>query len=325
MIREGSSEKNLAALLPLVTEQTYPRCLLVVDDRTCVDLLDDGDIDAVVRKAVSLGLDPVRAIQLATINPARYFRLPGLGAVAPGYRANLAVLDDLREMRVSMVFHEGRPVARDGQPLFEAPASRSSVLVESVKARPLTADALRLPDRGDPAPVIEIIPGQIVTRRTDEPGNLPDATRDILKAVVVERHHATGHVGVGLVRGFGLKSGALASSVAHDSHNIVAVGVSDAAILTAVAEIVRVHGGLVAAADDRVIASLPLPVAGLLSDEPLDRVVGQLRQVERAAAELGCRLPSPFATLSFLALPVIPELRLTDLGLVDVTQFRLLQ
>ena len=325
MIREGSSEKNLAALLPLVTEQTYPRCLLVVDDRTCVDLLDDGDIDAVVRKAVSLGLDPVRAIQLATINPARYFRLPGLGAVAPGYRANLAVLDDLREMRVSMVFHEGRLVARDGQPLFEAPASRSSVLVESVKARPLTADALRLPDRGDPAPVIEIIPGQIVTRRTDEPGNLPDATRDVLKAVVVERHHATGHVGVGLVRGFGLKSGALASSVAHDSHNIVAVGVSDAAILTAVAEIVRVHGGLVAAADDRVIASLPLPVAGLLSDEPLDRVVGQLRQVERAAAELGCRLPSPFATLSFLALPVIPELRRTDLGLVDVTQFRLLQ
>ena len=324
MVREGSSEKNLAALLPLVTEQTYPRCLFVVDDRTCVDLLDDGDIDAVVRKAIQLGLDPVRAIQLATINPARYFRLAGLGAIAPGYAANLVVLDDLHELRVSMVFHNGSLVARDGQPLFEPAASRSA-LTDTVNVGRLPPEALRLPVRGETAPVIEIVPGQIVTRRRDERANGIDTARDILKAVVVERHHASGNVGVGLVTGFGLKSGALASSVAHDSHNIVAVGASDTAILTAIGEVIRRHGGLVAASDDRVLASLPLPVAGLLSDEPLDRVVSQLRSLEQVAAGFGCRLPSPFATLSFLALPVIPELRLTDLGLVDVTQFRLLK
>ncbi len=324
MIREGSSEKNLAALLPLVTEQTYPRCMLVVDDRTCVDLLDDGDIDAVVRKAIGLGLDPVRAIQLATINPARYFRLARLGAVAPGYTANLVVLDDLRDLRVGMVFHNGRLVARDGHPLFEPPTGRST-LTDTFKTKPLTTGALRLSVHGETAPVIEIVPGQIVTRRRDERVNGVDTTRDLLKAVVVERHHATGNVGVGLVKGFDLKSGALASSVAHDSHNIVAVGASDAAILTAVGEVIRLHGGLAAAYDDRVLASLPLPVAGLLSDEPLDEVVSQLRHLEQVAGDLGCKLPSPFATLSFLTLPVIPELRLTDLGLVDVTQFKLLQ
>jgi adenine deaminase len=331
MIREGSAEKNLEALLPLVTDKTYKRCMLVVDDRSCVDLLRDGDIDAVVRKAIGRGLDPVRAIQLATINTAEYFRLGRLGAIAPGYQANLIAIGDLHRLQIDMVFYRGRMVAREGEPLF--PAYRQAVrgLTNTVNIRPFNKEALRMAATGGEQAVIEIVPGQIITKKRLEKVKISggfavtDISRDILKLVVVERHKATGNIGLGLVTGFGLKRGALASSIAHDSHNIVAVGASDEDIFATIREIEKLQGGLVVAVGGKVLASLALPIAGLLSDEPLEVVVEKLDKVERAAADLGTALPSPFSTLSFLALPVIPELRLTDLGLVDVNQFRLIK
>jgi len=331
MIREGSSEKNLDALLPLVTDKTYKRCMFVVDDRSCVDLLKDGDIDAVVRKAIKRGLDPVRAIQLATINTAEYFRLARLGAIAPGYMADLIVLSDLSELQIDMVFHRGRLVAKDSKPLFALHNTINKELTNTVNIKPFTAEALGIRASDETEPVIEIVPGQIITRKRMERVKvtdgvvMPDTDGDILKLVVVERHKATGNIGVGLVMGFGLKRGALASSVAHDSHNIVAVGTTDEDIFAAVREIERLQGGLVVTNNGKVLASLALPIAGLLSNEPLEMVVAKLEKLEQLARNLGTRLSSPFATLSFLALPVIPELRLTDLGLVDVNEFRLVK
>jgi len=330
MIREGSSEKNLDALLPLVTDKTYKRCMFVVDDRSCLDLLRDGDIDAVVRKAIKRGLDPVRAIQLATINPAEYFRLNRLGAIAPGYQANLIVIDDLSNLSPDMVFYRGRLVARQGKPLFPL-YQAAKAPVNTVNIKPFSIEALKLLASGETEPVIEIVPDQIITRKRMERVKVvdgvivPDTSRDILKLVVVERHRATGNIGLGLVKGFGLKKGALASSIAHDCHNIIAVGTNDNDIFIAVKEIERLHGGLVVAAEGRVSASLALPIAGLLSDQPLEVVADKLEKLEQLARDLGTTLKSPFSTLSFLALPVIPELRLTDLGLVDVNEFRLIK
>ncbi len=329
MIREGSSEKNLEALLPIVTDSTYKRCLFVVDDRSCVDLLRDGDIDAVVRKAISLGLEPVRAIQMATINTAEYFRLERLGAVAPGYLANLIVIGDLPDFRIDMVFYHGRLVARDRKAMFPVYQPVGRKLYDTMNIKPFAKEALKLRASGETGLVIEVIPGQIITRKRQEKVKVvdglvtPDIERDMLKLVVVERHRATGNIGVGLVTGFGLKKGALASSIAHDAHNIVAVGTNDEDILVAIREIERLQGGLVAAAGGKILADLPLPVAGLLSDEPLEKVVNKLEKLQQIAVELGTTLPSPLSTLSFMALPVIPELRLTDLGLVDVNEFRL--
>lgn len=330
LIREGSSEKNLEALLPLVTDKTYKRCLFVVDDRSCADLLRDGDIDAVVRKAISLGLEPVRAVQLATINAAEYFGLKRLGAIAPGYIANMIAVDDLSRFNVEMAFYHGELVAEQGEPLFKLPESKAKQPTGTVNIKPFGVEALRLKAKGETMPVIEVVPGQIVTRKSIEKvkvssgGVVPDIERDILKLAVIERHKASGNIGLGLIKGFGLKKGALASSVAHDSHNIVAVGTNDGDILAAVKEIERLGGGLAVVADGKVLGSLALPIAGLLSLEPLATVVDKLESLKAKAAELGAKPPAPFATLSFMALPVIPELRLTDLGLVDVNAFKLI-
>ena len=335
MIREGSSEKNLDSLLPLVTDNTYKRCFFVVDDRSCSDLLREGDIDAVVRKAISRGLEPVRAIQLATINAAEYFRLYDRGGIGPGYIANLITITDLAKLEIDMVFYQGKLVAREDKPLF-SPPTVTPELADTVRIKPLTAESLSLQAEGsnlsrETYPVIEIIPGQIVTKKAMEKMKvvdgtvMPDLEKDILKLVVVERHKASGNIGIGLVKGFGLKKGALASSVAHDSHNIIAVGTNDLDILKAIEEINRLQGGLVVCADLEILASLPLPIAGLLSPEPLEVVVSQHEKVAKAVASLGNLPPAPFAILSFLALPVIPELRLTDLGLVDVVEFKLMK
>ncbi len=329
MIREGSSEKNLDTLLPLVTDKSYKRCLFVVDDRSCSDLLHEGDIDSVVRKAISRGLEPIRALQLATINAAEHFRLYDRGAIAPGYLANLITVTDLSKLEIDMVFYKGKLVAMQGKPLFPPP-SITSELTDTVHIKHPTMASLKLTPVGETYPVIEIVPGQIVTRKRIEKVKVvdgrvvPDLDRDILKLVVVERHRATGNVGVGLVKGFGLKQGALASSVAHDSHNIVAVGTTDLDILKAIEEVARLQGGLVACARGEIIGRLPLPVAGLLSLEPLKAVVTHHDALEAAAAKLGNLPPAPFSLLSFLALPVIPELRLTDLGLVDVATFQII-
>ena len=331
MIREGSSEKNLDELLPLVTDKTYKRCLFVTDDRTCADLLKEGDIDAVVRKAIARGLDPVRALQMATINTAEHFRLRQVGAVAPGYVANLIVIDDLSKLSVDMVFHKGKLAAQKGKPLFSASWRSDPEITHSVNVKPFNVEALKIPASRKNLPIIEIVPGQVTTKsiklevKVRNGFVVPDIEQDILKLVVVERHKASGNIGLGLVKGFGLKKGALGSSIAHDSHNIIVAGTNDQDIFAAVKEIERLQGGLVAAAGGKIKGSLALPIAGLLSEEPLEAVVSKLEELQKIAAGLGCVLPSPFATLSFLALPVIPELRLTDKGLVDVIAFKLLR
>jgi len=330
MIREGSSEKNLDDLLPLVTDKTYRRCLFVTDDRTCADLLREGDIDAVVRKAISRGLDPIRAIQMATINTAEHFRLRQVGAIAPGYAANLIAIDDLSKLSVDMVFHKGKLVAQNGKPLFSSSWRSDPEISHSVNIKPFNIEALKIPASRKNLPIIEIVPGQVTTKgiklepKVRDGFVVPDIERDILKLVVVERHKASGNIGLGLVKGFGLRKGALGSSIAHDSHNIVVAGTDDHDIFAAVKEISRLQGGLVAAAGGKIKGSLALPIAGLLSEEPLETVVSKLEELQKIAAGLGCVLPSPFATLSFLALAVIPELRLTDKGLVDVVAFKLL-
>jgi adenine deaminase len=330
MIREGSSEKNLDALLPLVTNNNYKRCFFVVDDRNCSDLLWEGDIDAVVRKAIDRGLEPIRAIQMATINAAEYFRLHDRGGIGPGYIANLITINDLAKLDIDMVFYQGKLVAKQGKPLFPLPPITLE-LKDTVRIKPPMGKSLKIAAVDKTYTVIEIVPGQIVTKKAVEKMRvvdgaiMPDVERDILKLVVVERHRASGNIGVGLVKGFGLKNGALASSVAHDSHNIIAVGTNDFDILKAIEEINRLQGGLVVCANLEILASLPLPIAGLLSPESLETVVSQHEIVEKTAASLGNLPPAPFALLSFLALPVIPELRLTDLGLVDVVKFKLLK
>ncbi len=330
MIREGSSEKDLDALLPLVNDRTYNRCFFVVDDRSCSDLLSEGDIDAVVRKAIQKGLEPVRAIQMATINTAEYFRLYDHGGIAPGYTANLITITDLSQLEIDMVFYKGHLVATAGNYLMSTPNTSAKELTDTVRIKPFGIEALKLTTSGESLPVIEIIPGQIVTKRriervkTKDVGAMPDLQEDILKLAVVERHKASGNIGLGLVKGFGLKRGALASSIAHDSHNIVAVGTNDPDIFTAIKEIERLQGGLVVCVDGKILAALPLPIAGLLSPEPLEAVVKKFERVEKTASGLGNIPPAPFALLSFIALPVIPELRLTDMGLVDVIEFKLI-
>jgi adenine deaminase len=330
MIREGSSEKNLEAILPLVTDKTYKRCLFVVDDRDCADLMNDGDIDAVVRKAITLGLDPVRAIQLATINTADYFRLEGLGAIAPGYLANLVVIGELATFEAEKVFYRGKLVAEKGRLIFQPNLLEDDEMTRTMNIKPFTIEALKMPALKEISPVIEVLPDQVITKKLEERARIedgfvvPDIERDILKLVVVERHKATGNIGLGLVKGFGIKKGALASSIAHDSHNIVVVGTNDKDIYMAIKEIERLQGGLVIAADGELLGSLPLPIAGLLSTEPLETVVNRLEKLKEIATKLGSKIPHPFDNLSLLALPVIPELRLTDMGLVDVVAFKLI-
>ena len=328
MIREGTSEKNLEELLCLVTDKTWHRCMFVVDDRSCSDLLRDGDVDAVVRKAVRLGLDPIRAIQLVTLIPAEYFRLHDLGHIAPGSRANLVTINSLEKIDIDMVFFNGNLAARRGNYLRKVTGKTPARLLKTVNVKPFAPGRLALKIQQYRFPVIEIIPGQIVTRKKMvkiRKGTFhPDTDRDLLKAVVIERHKATGNTGIGIVTGFGLKSGAIASTVAHDSHNIVAVGVSDEDILAAVKAIEEMQGGLVVCKEGQAIARLPLPICGLLSPDPAEKVSSQFEALEKKAAMLGRLPPAPFALLSFIALPVIPELRLTDMGIVDVVQFKLI-
>ena len=324
MIREGTTEKNLAELLPLVTDRTAGRCLFVTDDRSAAHLASDGDVDAVVRKAIDLGLDPIRAVQLATLNPALRFGLRGVGAIAPGYRAHLIVCDDLRRPLARRVYFDGRPVAEEGEALFETSSAVDPSLLHTVNVGDLSVDSFALPAIGSRYPVIAAIPGQILTGRRLEEVRVEggrivtDSDRDILKLAVVERHHGSGRIGVGLVSGFGLKRGALASSYAHDSHNVIVVGVDEGDMLAAVRRIATMQGGLVAVADGEVLAELPLPVAGIMSTESAAVVSHRGALLNAAALSLGARIPEPFAVLSFLALPVIPSLRLTDMGLVDV-------
>lgn len=328
MLREGSAAKNLRDLLPLVTSKNAARFLFVSDDRHPADLLGQGHIDFMIQTAVRQGLEPVLALQIASYNAARYFGLPHLGAVAPGYRADIVLLDSLESLRPVMVIKDGVLVAEEGRlcvPLKPA----EGVDRRRMNIAPLGLGSFKIRVEEGPARVIGVLDGQIVTRslslppRIDDGYVVSDIGRDTLKMAVVERHHGTGNIGLGLVQGFGLARGALATSVAHDSHNIAVVGVSDGDMLAAVQAVAQMGGGLVAFAEGRTLARLPLPVAGLMSEARLEEVQQDLESCIAAARGLGCRLSDPFMTLSFLCLPVIPELKLTDRGLVDVGEFRL--
>jgi len=329
MVREGSTEHNLKELLPVVRRLRARRALFVTDDRSPNDLLHQGHLDHAVRLAIAEGLDPVSAIAMATINPAERFGLKQLGAIVPGYRADLVVADDLQDLQAKLVFKDGRIVARDGAPAFRPPRFDYSAALDTVHIGPLDASSLVIPATGARCRVIGVVPRQIITRHLVEDPTVRDGrivadpSRDLLKFAVVERHKATGDVGVGLVKGFGMTAGAIASSVAHDAHNIGVVGENDADMLAAVNAIVEQRGGLAVVRDGQVIARLPLPIGGLMSDLPFEEVAERLEAVEEAASALGCSVWRPFMVLSFLALSVIPALKLTDRGLVDVEAWEL--
>lgn len=326
MIREGSMAKNLEELVPLVQDANGSRFSFVSDDRSPEDLSDEGHLDYMARKAVALGLMPVAALQMMTINTASYFGVRDLGAVAPGYRADIVVLEDLEGFRVKKVFNAGRLVAENGRLLRPIPFNFQ---IEGLGSMNVNWSGLaRLPTKAesDTIKVIELITGQIVNKKVLEKWFVAgeyvtcDLARDIVKVAVIERHHATGNIGVGFVRGFGLREGALASTVAHDSHNIIAVGTTDQEIEAAAREVASMGGGQAVVSGGKPLATLSLPIVGLMSDRPLEEVTARAKALKEAAKNLGCPLADPFMALSFLALPVVPELRLTDLGLVDVNR-----
>ena len=323
LIREASAARNLRALVPLVAEFGPARMAFCTDDREPEHIAHDGHLNAIVRDAVALGVSPADALTMASHHPALWHRLPHLGAVAPGYQADLLVFPDLERFVPDLVLKRGRPVE-------EIPQTPVPEWVrQSVRLQPVTAETFRVPWDGGAARVIGIVPGQIVTEALVE--ELPatdgaavaDPPRDLAKIAVVERHLGTGRAGVGFVRGFGLRCGAIASTFAHDAHNLVVVGVSDEEMALAARRVEELGGGLVVVDGERVAAELPLPLAGLMSDLPLAEVIAASEATVEAARALGSELESPFQSLAFLALSVIPSLKITDRGLVDVDAFRI--
>ncbi|MCB9854473.1 MAG: adenine deaminase [Phycisphaerales bacterium] len=331
MIREGSQARNLAALLPLVSTATADRFMFCTDDKDVDDLLAEGQIDYMIRTAIASGLDPILAVRLGSYTASRYFGLNDLGAIAPSRRACLTLVDDLTAFRVRRVYHNGKLVAADGKSTVPEATSEGTPHPNTVNIAPLTSDhvAIRSPSNAGPhrVHVIQVIEDRIDTLRSVEAvaatnGRLSaDPSRDIAKIVVVERHHGTGRVGVGFVHGFGLKRGAIASTVGHDAHNLVAAGVGDDDICLAAEHLARIGGGFCAAADGRIVADVGLPIAGLMSDIPATQLSRQLSHLHESVRALGGTLRRPFMAMSFLTLSVIGKLKLTDLGLVDVGEF----
>jgi adenine deaminase len=329
-LREASNARNLLDVLPAVTPANARRFAFCTDDRVPDELLDDGSIDALARMAIGAGLDPLIAVTMASLNAAEHYGLRDRGAIAPGRRADLVVVEDLRELRPALVLAGGRVVARDGERVgggAPAPAGLPGTMNVA------WGDSLRLRRESDRVRTIGLIADQLITTSSIESlagGGAgrdavaaPDPAADLLRLSVIERHTGSGAVGQGFVRGLGLRSGALASSVAHDSHNIVVAAADDGDAMVAARAVAEMGGGLVVAAGGEVRAAVALPLAGLLADRPPREVADELARATRVAAELGCHLSAPFMALSFLALPVIPSLKLTDQGLVDVDAFAL--
>ncbi len=328
MIREGTAAKNLKGLLPLVNSENSRKFFFVTDDRHLEDIAREGHIDYLVRTAVRLGVDPIRAIQMATINTAEYFGIKNLGAIAPGYAADLVVFDDLKKMKISKVFKNGKLVSKDGEIEPGVIKEYLGKTRGTVNVKWIEHEDFALKAQGKYARVMNVIPDQIVTKMTvekvKEDGGYvsSDTDRDILKIAVIERHMASGRVALALVKGFGLKKGAIASSVSHDSHNIVVVGTHDGDMYTAAVQVVKMQGGIVAALNGQVLEALPLPVAGLMSDRSAEFVREKQKRLNEIARMLGSKLSDPFMAMSFLTLPPIPEIRITDRGLIDAVQFK---
>lgn len=328
MIREGSAARNLEALLPMVLQHGPTNCLLCTDDLEPDHLVEQGHINDVIRKAVALGCPPSDAVAMATLNAGRYHRLPEHGAVAPGYLADIVAVPDLVSFRPAKVWKNGRLVAEDGRATGVPNVDAPSWMRDSVHVPRIRPDDLAIPADGR-VRVIGVDPGTIVTRSlVDEPARrdglaIADPERDLAKIAVIERHRETGRIGLGFVRGFGIRRGAIASTHAHDAHNLGVVGVDESDMAVAANRLRDIGGGQVAVSRGEVLAEIPCPIGGLLSDLPAHEVAARVHALEKAAEELGVTLPSPFMAMSFLALSVVPELKLTDRGLVDVNRFEL--
>lgn len=332
LIREGSAAKNLRALLPAVTPHNARRFLFCTDDKHLDELLEEGSIDHAIRLAIEEGMDPLQAIQLATINAAECYRLNNRGALAPGFVADLVMIDDVDSFRAQSVWKDGVKVAENGQmlKLREDKGEPSSRITQTVHLPELTVDDFSIPFTNEGlAHVMEIIPNQLMTYKKvmqvpiDNGLFMQNVQQDLLKLAVIERHHGLGTIGLGIVTGFGLKRGAVATTVAHDSHNVIVLGVNDGDMLIAAEELQRIQGGFVIVNEGNVLASLALPIGGLMTDRPAVETAENLYKLHRALHELHPDLDFHlFLTLSFLSLPVIPELKLTDTGLFDVNEFR---
>ena len=323
LVREGSVSKDLDSLIPIITERFSPFIALCTDDRNPLDIAEHGHLDYMIRHAISRGVEPLAIYRAASISGARAFGLKDRGLIAPGWRADIVVLDSLEGCHAQMVFSAGRLVTPE---LFDSRKPVEPVGRRSVKLGPIDVSRLAVPSSRE-TPVIGIIPGKIITEhlRVELPQaggrTSVDTARDIIKVAVVERHGRNGNVSAGFVKGFGLKRGAIASTVGHDSHNICAVGVDDADIIVAVNRLAEIEGGFVVAADGDVLAEIALPIAGLMSLDGYDAVRDRLGVLRAAAKELGSTLEEPFLQIAFLPLPLIPHLKITDRGMVDVDRF----
>jgi adenine deaminase len=338
-IRQGSAARNLDALLPLITDATRSRFCFCTDDRHPADLLHEGHIDHVVRLAIARGLDPVAAVTIGSLNTAQHYRQRDRGAVAPGYFADLIVFDDLRDLRPRLTFFEGALIAENGRSLGPAtnPADAARRFPTSPVRLPpsLSESSFRVPFPQAPhphAPLLRVIgmdPHQLVTEhlhlapRIESGAIVADPSRDVLKLAVIERHTGSGRIGLGFVKGFGLVRGAIASTVGHDAHNLAVLGANDTDMLAAARALADAGGGQCAVHQGRLLALLPLPIAGLMSDQPADTIIRQQHALHDATRSLGCPHADPFMPLSFMPLPVIPKLKLSDLGLVDVERFEI--
>lgn len=326
LMREGSVSKDLNALSEILDENTANYVALCTDDRNPLDIGEEGHLDALIRRLIAKGIAPHLAYRVASHTGARIFGLMDRGLIAPGWRADIALLSDLEACRVEQVVSGGRIVTPE---LFATRKIIPPVGLTSMKARPVSpSDFTAAPKPGqNAAPVIGVKPGLIITFREEAvlastaDGLQPDLDKDVIKVAVIERHGINGNIGRAFVTGFGLKTGAIASSVGHDSHNITVIGATDRSMARAVNRVIEMGGGFCVATDDEVRADLPLPVAGLMSPEPFETVEAHLARLRDEAHKLGCTLPEPFLQVAFLALPVIPHLKLTDRGLFDVDKF----
>jgi len=329
-IREGSTARNLEALAPLIQPHTAMQCSFVTDDRNTLDIIQKGHIDNMIRSAIELGVDPILAIRVATLSTARHYGIQYMGAIAPGYLADLVVFDSLETINVLRVYKQGVLVAKKGKMVQEFGIQEQPRLRRSVNIHYLEPEDFQVKARGTHMNVIGMIPHQIVTERLIEEPKVVDGLvvsdidNDIVKVSIIERHNASEPSAVGFVRGTGIKEGAMVSSIAHDSHNIVAVATNDTDLITAAIQIVRMQGGIAVVKDGKVLESLPLPIAGLMSDQPIEHVSEKLTSLKDAAHKLGTPLDEPFMAMAFLSLPVIPKLKITDKGLVDVERFRII-